>query len=331
MADDNIEIKSYEFAVRGPSAQARLDAYLVERLPDHSRTFIKKLIESGAVTVNGRPAKPSHSPRPGDAIVVRVPVFLTEPIEPEDIELNIIYEDDWIVVINKPADMVVHPSKGHQHGTLVNAVAYHCQQLSRYAGELRPGVVHRLDRDTSGVILMVKNDAVHEQMSEQFEQRRVKKEYLAICEGLLELDGDVIDAPIGEHVRKEEKRAVRHDIGREAQTAYEVVERLAGFSVVRCFPHSGRTHQIRVHLAHIGYPIVCDALYGRRDAIYLSDLTGAGRQPMEEPLLERQALHARRLAVWHPVLKQEMTFEAEVPEDLMRLVNALRDLQGRGG
>jgi len=166
-------------------------------------------------------------------------------------------------------------------------------------------------------------------LSEQFEQRVVKKEYIAICEGTVELDSDVIDAPIGHHARQEEKMAVRHDIGREAQTVYEVAERLRGFSVVRCFPRSGRTHQIRVHMAHIGHPIVCDFRYGGRDALYLSDLTGGEHPPQEEPIIERQALHARRLTIYHPTLKREMCFEAELPEDMTRLVGVLRELEGQ--
>ena len=324
MKDDNVEVKVFDFTLRYPVPQKRLDQYMASRFSDYSRTFIKKLMAEGYVTVNGKPVKPSHVPRPGDRVVVRVPMMLGEAVEPEDIALDVIYEDDWIIILNKPPDMVVHPSKGHQYGTLVNAVAYHCKQLSQRGGELRPGVVHRLDRDTSGVIAFVKDESVHERIAEQFADRSVEKEYLAICEGRVELDSDVVDAPIGRHVRGHDKMAIRHDTGKEASTVYQVVERLGAFTVVRCFPHSGRTHQIRVHLQHIGHPVVCDTAYGRRDAIYPSDLTGEEHQPSEEPLLARQALHARRLTIHHPVLDRSMTFEAEVAPDMMALIEALR-------
>jgi 23S rRNA pseudouridine1911/1915/1917 synthase len=267
--------------------------------------------------------------------VARIPLLLSERVEPEDIPLDIIYEDDWLIVVNKPSDMVVHPAKGHRTGTLVNAVAWHCRQLSLRGGELRAGIVHRLDRDTTGVILLIKDERVHERIARQFEHRQVKKQYIAICEGVPELDGDVIDAPIGPHPRQVERMAVRHDVGKAARTRYEVVERLAGFAVVRCFPETGRTHQIRVHLLHVGHPIVCDSAYGRRECIYPSDLTGGKSDPSQQPLLTRQALHARRLSLHHPALDRDICFEAPVPDDMMALIEALRagkqGGQGSGG
>ena len=317
--------KLFEFTMKSAVRDQRLDAHLAGRLPHYSRTFIKRLIEQGSITVNEAPVKPSYRLRSGDRITVRVPMLLGDRVEPEDIPLDILYEDDWVVAVNKPPDMVVHPARGHQCGTLVNAVAYHCQKLSRLSGELRAGVVHRLDRDTSGVILMVKDETVHEDIARQFERRQVKKEYLAICEGRVELDGDLIEAPIGLHHRMPERMTVRYDVGRAARTLYEVVERLGKFSILRCFPETGRTHQIRVHLQHAGHPIVCDMFYGSRQAIYLSDLTGREHQPFEEPLLARQALHARRLTFYHPVLKRRLCLEAQVPADMRGLVAALRE------
>lgn len=321
------EPRIYEFAIRPGHGVRRLDAHLAGRFPDYSRTFIKKLMADGAVTVNGAPVKPSHTPRAGDLIVARIPAALTESVEPEDIPLDILYEDDWIIVLNKAPDMVVHPARGHQSGTLVNAVAWHCKQLSQRGGALRAGIVHRLDRDTSGVILMVKDESVHQRIAEQFEQRRVDKQYVAICEGAPELDSDLIDVPIGPHPRQAEKMAVRYDVGRDARTIYEVAERLSGFAVVRCRIETGRTHQIRVHLRHIGHPVVCDAAYGRRADIHLSDLTGSEATPAEVPLLARQALHARRLEMHHPALGRDMEFEAPVPADMMALIEALRARQ----
>jgi len=326
--DEGVEIKRYEFDVKGRNEGRRLDAYLAGRFADYSRTFIKALIDSGAITVNGRPVKPSYSPCEGDRVVALVPARAADDVPPEDIPLDILYEDEWIVVLNKPPDLVVHPSRGHQTGTLVNALVHHFRQLSSVYGPLRPGVVHRLDRDTSGVILVIKDDAVHERIARQFEERTTVKEYLAVVEGSVELDGDLIDAPIGRHPGKREKMAIAGKRARPAQTVYHVLERVGGFTVVRCLPRTGRTHQIRVHLAYIGHPIVADPLYGRRDAVYLSDLTGGEHPPEEEPLLARQALHARRLTIHHPMLERDMTFEAPLPGDIAALIEALREQAG---
>ena len=322
---DTLEPKRYEFMVHGRNEGRRLDAYLAARFQDYSRTFIKALIETKAITVNGRAVKPSYSPVDGDNILALVPVRTGPDIPPQDIPLDVIYEDDWIVVLNKPPDLVVHPSRGHQTGTLVNALVHHFHKLSGANGPLRPGVVHRLDRDTSGVILIIKDDTVHERVARQFEERTTVKEYIAVVEGIVGLDSDLIDAPIGRHPGNREKMAIAGKNSRSAKTVYEVVERLGNFTVVRCFPRTGRTHQIRVHLAYIGHPVVADVVYGRRDAIYLSDITGDERRTDEEPLMDRQALHARRLTVHHPMLNKDMTFEAPIPADMAALIKALQE------
>lgn len=323
--DQGVEIKRYEFEVGGRHEGRRLDAYLAGRFPEYSRSFIKALIRENRITVNDRPVKPSYSPLRGDRVVALVPMQRHEEVPPEDIPLDIIYEDRWLVVVNKQPDLVVHPSRGHQTGTLVNALVHRFQQLSSTSGPLRPGIVHRLDRDTSGVILIIKDDAAHQDIARQFEERRVTKQYVAVCEGRVELDSDLIDAPIGPDPRDRERMAVRQSVGKSAQTVYEVVERIGSFTVVRCSPLTGRTHQIRVHLQSIGHPIVADGVYGHRDAVYLSDLTGEGHFPDEEPLLGRQALHARRLTIRHPVRGEEMTFEAPLAADIVRLIEALRE------
>jgi 23S rRNA pseudouridine1911/1915/1917 synthase len=322
--DENVEVKRYEFAIAGRNEGRRLDVYLAARFPDYSRTFIKALISAGRITVNGRPAKPSYCPSRGDQVVALVPVRSYEEVPAEEIPLDILYEDQWLVVVNKPPDLVVHPSKGHQTGTLVNALVHRFQQLSGIHGPLRPGIVHRLDRDTSGTILVIKDEAVHEQIARQFARRAVDKEYVAVCEGRLALDSDLIDAPIGRDPRRRERMMVRETGGRAARTVYEVAERFRRFTVVRVSLLTGRTHQIRVHLAHLGHPIVGDGLYGRRDAVYLSDLTGGEHPPDERPLIDRQALHARRLTIAHPKLDRQMTFEAPLPQDMTRLIEALR-------
>ncbi|MCK4376110.1 MAG: RluA family pseudouridine synthase [Candidatus Brocadiae bacterium] len=327
---EEVEVRRYEFEVAGRHEGRRLDAYLAGRFPDYSRTFIQELIKNRHITVNGRPVRPSYSPSRGDTVVALVPMRRHEEVPPEDIPLQVLFEDRWLVVVNKPPDLVVHPSRGHQTGTLVNALVHRFQHLSGLRGPLKPGIVHRLDRDTSGVILVIKDEAVHEKIARQFEHRQVTKEYVAVCEGRLELDSDLIDAPIGSDPRAREKMAVRQSAGRPARTVYQVVERIGPFTIVRCFPQTGRTHQIRVHLQFIGHPIVADSLYGRRDAVYLSDLTGGEHPPEEEPLLHRQALHARRLTIRHPVRQEQMTFEAPMPADMLRLVEALRQARESG-
>jgi 23S rRNA pseudouridine1911/1915/1917 synthase len=326
--DDEVEVRHYRIRVRRRLPGKRLDAYLAARFPDYSRTFIQRLIEAGGIELNGARVKRSYRVQQGDEIDARVPTLKTEVAEPEDIPLDILYEDAHILVVNKPADMVVHPSRGHARGTLVNALAHHCRNLSSVGGPLRPGIVHRLDKDTTGVILVVKNDRVHQEIARQFEYRETRKEYVAITEGQFELDGDLIDLPLGKHRTHKEMIAVRPDSGRPSQTVYEVVERLGPASIVRCFPKTGRTHQIRVHLAATGHPILADALYGRSDAVYASDLTGQPASATEEPLIARQALHARRLTIHHPVLCKPVMFEAPLPPDMRRLVAFLRERFG---
>ncbi len=322
------EVRRYEFEIAGRNEGGRLDAYLAARFPDYSRTFIQQLIKEGAITVNDRPVKPSYTPSRGDRVLALVPVHKHEEVLPQDIPLDIIHEDRWLVAVNKPPNLVVHPSKGHQTGTLVNALVHHFNRLSEASGELRPGIVHRLDRDTSGVILIVKDAGIHQQIARQFQERTTVKEYISVCEGRPDLDGDLIDAPIGKHPNRREGMMIEGNRAKTARTIYEVVERAGRFSIVRCFPKSGRTHQIRVHLRHTGHPIVADRLYGHRSALYLSDLTGGQHAPDERPLIERQALHARRLTIYHPGVEKQVTFEAPIPQDMQRLIEALRGHEG---
>jgi 23S rRNA pseudouridine1911/1915/1917 synthase len=324
---DDVEVRCYEFEVAGRHAGRRLDAYLAARFTNYSRTFIQALIKAGRITVNERRVRPSYSASPGDVVLALVPSRRHEEVPPQDIPLDIIYEDRWLVAVNKPPDLVVHPSKGHQTGTLVNALVHHFEQLSQATGPLRPGIVHRLDRDTSGVMLVIKDESIHQEVARQFEERDVTKEYVAVCEGRVELDSDLIDAPIGPAPRNRERMMVRPSAGKPARTVYEVVERLGDFTVVRCYLLTGRTHQIRVHLQFLGHPVVADGLYGRRDAVYPSDLTGGEHAPAEEPIMDRQALHARRITLRHPVLDEEMTFEAPLPPDMAALIEALRRQQ----
>lgn len=306
----------------------RLDVVLAERLPQFSRTLIKKSIDAGGVTVCGRVERPAYKLEAGDVLVVASLVAPAEGPTPEAIALSLIYEDDDIVVVNKPPGMVVHPAKGHWAGTLTAALAHHFGAgLSKTGGPTRPGIVHRLDRDTSGVIIIAKHDQAHERLADQFQDRTTEKEYLAIMVGVYDRDADIVDEPIGPHPHIREKKAIRrdHPDARDAVTTFEIIERFRRFALLRAKPKTGRTHQIRVHLAHIGHPILCDKQYGGRSRITASELRGGLAKPDEPALLERQALHAHRLTLKHPTTGERMTFEAPLPEDIDRVLRYMRE------
>lgn len=319
------ETNHFTVHVKREKSAQRIDRYLAVKFTDYSRTFIQKLIREGAVKVNGQTVKPSHEVVKRDVIDVELPELDTVDLEPEPIPLSIIHEDDWLIVVNKPPDMVVHPARGHARGTLVNALLYYAQQLSDLNGPLRPGIVHRLDRDTSGVILTVKDCRIHHKLSLQFQRRTISKHYLAIVEGEVRFDSDVVDLALGRHLRHREKQAVRKFDGKEAVTAYEVLERFKGFTLVKAEPKTGRTHQIRLHLKAIGNPILGDALYGKREECYLSDITGQAHTDDEVPLLERHALHAAEIAFTHPGTNERVKFAAPLPDDMRAVLEALRE------
>ncbi|MCU0960580.1 MAG: RluA family pseudouridine synthase, partial [Pirellulaceae bacterium] len=232
-------------------------------------------------------------------------------------------EDCDLVAINKPPGLVVHPSKGHAGGTLVNALAGHFEQLSSLGGTRRPGIVHRLDRDTSGILIVAKTDQAHLDLARQWERRTIEKEYFALVAGVPDRDRDTIDQPIGVHPYQREKMAIRarHGASREATTFYTVLERFVGFAALAVQPHTGRTHQIRVHLAHIGCPVLCDRLYGGRARITLGEIQHSADP---SPILDRQALHARRLRLSHPRTGAPLEFEAPLPHDILQTLDSLR-------
>ena len=303
----------------------RLDKVLARRLEEFSRSFLQQLVRNGGVAVNGATKKPSHKVRRGDSIALVIPALPEDRVEPENIPLSVLYEDVDLIVIDKPAGMVVHPSRAGASGTLANALMFHCSQLSDVNTPLRPGIVHRLDRDTTGAIAAAKTNFAHKELAAQFEARTVRKEYLAVVEGVVDRDEDVIETRIERDARMRERMRVSFTRGRTAVTTFRVEERFGKHSIVRAFPRTGRTHQIRVHLQFIGHPIVADSLYGRSDACFPSDLRkGEIRQPSALPLIARQALHARRLEFEHPRTGARMAFEAPLPADIACLWDALR-------
>jgi 23S rRNA pseudouridine1911/1915/1917 synthase len=306
----------------------RLDQYLVTMFPDFSRSVIRRVIDAGGVTVNGATAKASYKVRHEDHVRIWLPEPTRELPAPEDIPLDVLYEDEFLALINKPADMVVHPAKGHWGGTLVNALQFHFGQLSHLTGEYRPGIVHRLDRDTSGVILVAKDEATHRDLGGQFEDRKVFKEYVAITAGVLDRDSDYVEGRIGKHPNDRIKMVVydadEEEVGKDACSYYEVIERFRGFTFCRIQPRTGRTHQIRVHLASIGCPVLADKVYGGRDSFRLSELVPGLEPDSDEVLMPRQALHAHRLRFFHPRLREVIEAIAPLPIEFEKTLAALR-------
>lgn len=312
-----------ELAVDESSAGLRLDSYLARQFPSYSRVRLRRIINAAGVTVDGRRVKASYHLRCGERVSITLPDIPRDGPEPEPIPLDIVYEDEYLAVINKPAGMVVHPAKGHWSGTLASALAYHFEQLSTLGGPTRPGIVHRLDRDSSGVIVVAKDDAAHSNLARQFEERRVAKQYFAIVVGVPDRDRDWIEEPIGRHPKEREKMAIRrHDASsRPAASFYEVIERFDGFATVVISPRTGRTHQIRVHLSSIGCPVLCDRHYGGRRQITTGEIR---RNDDPQVLLDRQALHAQRIGFTHPETGQAVSFEVPLPDDIERALAELR-------
>ncbi len=303
--------------------ERRLDKYLHGRFTNFSRRFIQDAIKAGTVQVNGKIGKPSLKLSPGDVIDMTLPEPPSKDILPEDIPLNIIYEDSSIIILNKQSDMIVHPARGNTHGTLVNALSFYSDKLSSGLGEFRPGIVHRLDKNTTGVMVVAKDDAAQWKIAKQFEHRQVNKSYLAIVHGMPELTADRIKVPLGIHPRAREKYAIRPDVGKESITFYEVLESFRGFSLLKLTPKTGRTHQIRVHLLYIKHPIVADTMYGGR-LVYPWQLADA-EPAVQQPVINRVALHAHTLEFKHPVTEKIVKFEAPLPDDMQNLLDMLRN------
>lgn len=286
----------------------RVDKFLPEYI-DLSRSFVQKLIKDGNLLVNEKPAKGSQSLKEGDQVYFTLPESKQPEIVAEPIPLNVLYEDEDVIIINKPKDMVVHPSAGHYSGTLVNALLYHCHDLSGINGVLRPGIVHRIDKDTTGSIIACKNDIAHERIAAQLKEHAITRRYLAICRGVLKEDEYIIDKPIGRALNDRKKMAVNVPGGKSAITHVKVLERLKNATYIECQLETGRTHQIRVHLASMGYPLLGDTVYG----------------DMKNPYhLQGQALHAYILGFVHPKTGEYIETNAPIPEYFDALIKKLQ-------
>jgi len=306
------------FIIERTLPSARLDTFLRGRFPAMSRGAIQRLLEEGHIRVNGHTVKPTHTPRAGEEVRVEWPEARPAEAQPEQMPLEVLFEDDALLVLNKPAGLVVHPAAGHEEHTLVNALLHHCAgQLSGIGGVARPGIVHRLDKETSGCLMVAKNDETHLALSTQFASRKVSKVYHAIVCGELQREKGEIRAAIARHSSHRKRMAVNEDIGREARTTYTVLERLRGSTLVAAQLHTGRTHQIRVHFQFLGFPLVGDMTYGNRQNSRLEDLTGFRAA--------RQMLHAFQLSFMHPRTGKPLSFEAPRPEDFLDALSALRE------
>lgn len=295
------EVAVVTFIVTLEQAGTRLDMLVTEKLGE-SRSHCQQLIKEGFVTVNDKVAKSNVKPNEGDVVVITVPAPKETEIIPEDIPLDILYEDKDIIIVNKKRGMVVHPAVGNYSGTLVSALLYHCTDLSGINGEIRPGIVHRLDKDTSGVMMAAKNDEAHIGLAAQVKAHTAKRSYYALVQGNIGEEKGTIKAPIGRHPKDRIKMAVVFENSKEAVTHFKVLQRYGHHTLVECNLETGRTHQIRVHFAYIGHPVVNDPLYGYRK--------------MDFPI-KGQALHSRTLDITHPITGEAMHFEAPLPEDFL--------------
>ena len=292
----------------------RIDKFLNEQMADISRSYIQKLIKDDLVTVDLRPVKANYKVKEGDRVEVTLPEPVSLDIEPENIPLDIIYEDEDVLLVNKPKDMVVHPSAGHMDGTLVNALLYHCKDsLSSINGVMRPGIVHRIDKDTTGLLIICKNDKAHNCIAEQLKVHSITRRYHAIVWNNLSEDEGKIDAPIGRHPIDRKRMAVNYKNGKSAVTHYKVLERFGKYTYIECTLETGRTHQIRVHMASIGHPIIGDPVYGLKKDRF-SNIGG-------------QCLHAAKLTLTHPKTGERMTFSAALPDYFVEILQKLERMQ----
>jgi 23S rRNA pseudouridine1911/1915/1917 synthase len=299
----------FEFKVDKNEEGIRLDVFISSKLEDKSRSYIQDVIEDGKVKVNDKQKKSNYKLKDADIVILEMPENKELKIEKENIEVDVLYEDSDVIVVNKPQGMVVHPAPGNFTGTLVNALLYHCKDLSGINGVNRPGIVHRIDKDTSGILVVAKNDKAHQKLAEQLKEHTMTREYIALVEGIINIDAGTVDAPLARHPVDRIKISVIKN-GRNAVTHFQVLERFKTNTLVKCILETGRTHQIRVHMSHLGHPLVGDPVYGYK------------KQKFK---LEGQLLHAKKLGFIHPSSGKYMEFESEVPEYFTKVINVLRN------
>lgn len=305
-------MEKMESTITGEQAGKRLDVVICGLDPEFTRTRVQKIIENGGVTVNGKPSRSNHKVHEGEIVVLHIPNPEKLEVKAEKISLDVIYEDHDLLVVNKPQGMVVHPAAGNYSGTLVNALLGHCTDLSGINGVIRPGIVHRIDKDTSGLLVVAKNDKAHVNLAEQIKEHTVLRKYIALVQGNInELKG-IIDAPVGRDTRDRKKMAVVTRNSKHAVTRYRVLERFGDYTLVECTLETGRTHQIRVHMSYLGHPVVGDPVYGQRK---------------NQMGLRGQALHAFALGFRHPVSGELMQFESDLPPYFKEIIAALREKQ----
>ena len=301
-------MENYLFEIQ-ENQQMRLDKYLAEQFPEQTRSYLQKLIKEGQVLVNGKTVKSGYQLSKGDEVSVTIPEPKELDVEPQKMELDIVYEDEDVILINKPKGMVVHPAPGHTTDTLVNGLLYHCKDnLSGINGVARPGIVHRIDRDTTGILIVCKNDMSHNSIAAQLKEHSINRRYRALVHGNLKEDTGTVEGPIGRHPVDRKKMAINERNGKPAVTHFEVLERLDNCTLVKCRLETGRTHQIRVHMAYTGHPVTGDPVYG------IKNTRG----------MDGQALHAGELTLIHPATGEPVTFKAPLPEDFEKLLKRLR-------
>jgi len=306
-----MERERHNFKITDGDAGKRLDKFLVERLSkEFSRAYIQKLVSGAHVILDGAVGKNSHKLCAGETVDVTIPAPVVSFMEPENIPLKIIYEDKELLVADKPAGMVVHPAPGNYSGTLVNALLYHCKNLSGIGGVSKPGIVHRIDKGTSGLLLVAKTDSAHRALAKQFKDKTIRRVYIAVVKGRVELDNGSVDLPIGRSPKDRKKMIVKFEDSKDAVTTYKVLERFPDATMLELVLGTGRTHQIRVHMLHIGHPLLGDEKYGHTDSI------------------GRPALHAKTIGFVHPKTGAYMEFSSELPGDMVRLIRDRRNLKG---
>lgn len=298
----------FELEITAEDNGTRLDSYLAEELEGISRSYLQKLIGEQLILVNQKAVKANYKVKTGDQLLVQIPEAAPIDIQPEPMDLDIVYEDSDLLIVNKPVGLVVHPAHGHYSGTLVNGLLAHCKDLSGINGKMRPGIVHRIDKDTSGLLMIAKNDLAHQHLAEQLKEHSIKRAYYALVQGVISEPAGLVDAPIGRHEVDRKKMAVTFKNSKEARTHYYVKERFARNTFIECRLETGRTHQIRVHMSYLGHPLVGDPLYGTRK----NNLDFPG-----------QALHAYALGFVHPRTGEELYFEAPLPEHFQTVLKTL--------